>query len=126
MHTPDHADRQTAFPVQHLRHARACSDDRLKVLASEPLLVHAELYGLDRIRGIHRIVPRLVGIDQRSEHVKAVAFRRVSICNQPGLRGAHKEMSINGALLVVRSPRHGRYFRPIMKLSGGETPLSTA
>jgi len=47
-----------------------------KTMRRKPLLLHAELDRLDRVGRIDRIVLRLVGVDQRREHVEAVAFAR--------------------------------------------------
>ncbi len=78
MQPPDHADRQAAFPIQHLCNARPRADERLQIPAREVLLLHPELDRLDRIGRIHRVVLGLIGIDQGCQYVEPVAIRRAA------------------------------------------------
>jgi len=78
--TPDHPDRQSAFSVQNLGGTRARADDTLQVQPSEPLLLHAEFDRLDWVGGIHRIVLRFIGINERCEHVQPVAGACSRLC----------------------------------------------
>ena len=72
-----------------------CPDDRFKVLPRKTLLLHAELDRLNRIGWVHWIVLRLIGIEQRCQHIEAIALG----CSAPG---APQAFDLGAGLLVVR------------------------
>ena len=78
MQATDHRDREPALSVQDLGDPSARADDLFQILSREPLLLHTELDRLDRIGRVHRVVLRLVRIDEGREHIQPIAFR--SIC----------------------------------------------
>src|SRR5438132_4634256 len=71
--TPDHADGQSAFTVEHLGDAGARADEFLQVPPGEALLLHTEFDRLDRIGWIQRVVFRLIGIDKGRKYIEPVA-----------------------------------------------------
>jgi hypothetical protein len=79
----DHADRQAALAVQHLGDARAGADDWLESLPGESLLLHPKQDCFDGIGRVHRVMFGLVSVDERCQHVEAVALGRA------GLRSPH-------------------------------------
>src|ERR1700730_14770816 len=64
------------FAVKNLGYAGPCSDEFLQVSAREPLLVHTEFDCLNRIGRVHRIVLRLIGVDEGRKHIEPVAIAR--------------------------------------------------
>src|SRR5439155_11653628 len=78
-----------------LRYTRSRSDQRFQVLSRKTLLLHAELDRLDRIGRIHRVVLRLVGVNQRRQHVESVALGRSAF-------RAPQTLDIGKSPLVVR------------------------
>src|SRR5512132_3219408 len=74
--TADHADRKATLSVQHLGDPGSRADDALEILATEALLLHPKLNRVDGIRRVHRMMFGLIGVDQRCEHIQAIALRR--------------------------------------------------
>ena len=72
MQAPDHGNRKIALAIQHFGHPRAGADDRLQILAGEPLLLHTEFDSLDGVGRVHGIMLRLIDIDQGSQDLKTI------------------------------------------------------
>jgi hypothetical protein len=70
---PDHWHRQWAAARQHFIDAVQAADHGFEIARRQPLLVHAEFDRLDRIGGIDRVVPRLVGLHQGGQHIQTIA-----------------------------------------------------
>src|SRR6266481_2401960 len=79
MQATDHRDREPALSVQDLGDPSARADDLFQILSREPLLLHTELDRLDRIGRVHRVVLRLVRIDEGREHIQPIAFRSIRL-----------------------------------------------
>lgn len=77
--TPDHLDRQIAFAIEDLRHARPRADQWLEVLAGQTLLFHAELDRVYRIGRVHGMMLRLVCVDERSQNIESVSAGRPAL-----------------------------------------------
>ncbi len=80
MQPPDHADGQPALAIENFGDAGSRADNLFEVPAREPLLLHTEFDRFDGIRGIHRIVLRLIGIYEGRKHIESVAVARSSLC----------------------------------------------
>ena len=74
MKTADYGDRQGSPRLS--TSACGAAEDALQVLAGEALLLHPEFDRLDPIRRIHRVVLVLIGVDQDSEYLEPIPFRR--------------------------------------------------
>jgi hypothetical protein len=48
------------FAIQNLRHSASASEDLFEVVAREPLLLHTQLDGRDRIRRLDPPVPLFI------------------------------------------------------------------
>jgi hypothetical protein len=66
------SSRSSALSTQNLGDAGACANDLLQVPSREPLLLHAELNGLNGVRRVHRMVLRFIGVDEGRKHIQAV------------------------------------------------------
>ena len=77
--TPDGDTVLVTFAAEHLRHAAPAADHGLQVEVGQPLLLHVELDGLNRVRRQHRKVLGLIGHDQPNQRLKVRAFVAMGI-----------------------------------------------
>lgn len=76
MQPPNHAQRESALAIEDFGDARAPAQNPFEILSRQPLLLHAEADGRDRIGRVDGVVLRLIGFDECRENVAAVTFRR--------------------------------------------------
>jgi hypothetical protein len=74
MQGADHGEGQASLPVENLGNAGSRAEDGLQVLAGAPLLLEAELDGLDRVGGEDGGMCTLVGVHEGAEDVELVEF----------------------------------------------------
>src|SRR5476649_1894295 len=82
---PDHLECERTFVVEDFVDAIGAADHRLQILDREPALLHGKFDRLYRIGHVHRKVLALVGLDQGSEDIQALAFGRIGVGGHQGL-----------------------------------------
>jgi hypothetical protein len=91
----DHVDRQASAAIEHFGDAGPGAENALQILSREPLLLDPELDRLDRIRWVDRVMLALIGVDQGSQHIEPVTFRRARA-------GAPQPIDLCQGYIVVR------------------------
>jgi len=73
---PDHVERERAATVEYLRYPAAAAENQFKIAPGQPLLLHAELDGVDRIGRIDGIVRLLVSADEQQQDLAPIRIAR--------------------------------------------------
>jgi len=92
----DHVEAQTALAREHFRHPSRRLEDDEQILGRQPLLLDAKSNRFNRIGRRHRMMLALIGIDERSEDLEAIAFSRPWLGFAPETLDLTKSPSVIG------------------------------